>query len=73
MAGNKRGFDVRSFIAYTVTVAWAVTTAVDIFVVRYDPPAWVQATMMLVAGALFYDRVRKPSNHLDTPAEETDK
>lgn len=70
MAGNKRGPDVRTFIAYTVTVAWAVTTGVDLFVQRYDPPPGVQAVMMLVAGAFFYDKVRKPNGGGDTPGPE---
>lgn len=44
-------------VAVVITAAWAVSFVVDVFNEGYEPPASVHALMLLVAGALFGDRV----------------
>lgn len=51
---------VSNFIAYTVTVVWALSFIADIALgSKYDPPASIHAVMMVVAGAAFTNSIVK--------------
>lgn len=44
---------VANVLAIVITISWAISFLVDIFVKEYDPSASVHALMMMVAGAVF--------------------
>lgn len=44
---------IATLLAIVITVAWAISFFVDIFVLDYNPSASVHALMMMVAGAVF--------------------
>ena len=41
------------FLAYIITLAWAVSFTIDIVNPAYDPPASIHPLMLLVAGGAF--------------------
>lgn len=60
-------------LAYVITLAWAVSFLVDIFVISYEPPASVHPLMMLVAGAVFGEGLIKARNGKPPPKENKDE
>ena len=40
-------------LAYTITLAWAISFAIDTVNPKYDPPAYIGPLMLLVAGGAF--------------------
>lgn len=48
---------VSNAIAIVVTIVWATSFLLDIFLSSYDPPASIGGIMMIVVGAAFAGNV----------------
>lgn len=54
---------ITNIIALTVLGVWCVSFIVDMALIRYDPPAAINAIMLIVVGSIFGGSVIKKSGN----------